>query len=51
MQIEDYEPRHSIVITPIKMAQYYEDVKLSKEVYSWSRMCLELRKRGIAPLT
>lgn len=29
-----------MVITPKKMAKYYEDVKLSKEVYLWSGMCL-----------
>ena len=36
LQIEDYEPRHSIVITPTKMVKYYEDVKLSNELYPWS---------------
>ena len=35
-QIEDYEPFQSIVITPAKMVQYYEDVKLSNEIYPWS---------------
>ncbi|KAL9103382.1 MAG: hypothetical protein Q9163_001558 [Psora crenata] len=34
--IEDYEPRHSIVITPAKMVKYYEDVKLANERYPWS---------------
>lgn len=34
--IEDYEPRHSIVITPTKMAKYYEDVRLPNELYPWS---------------
>ncbi|KAI4126445.1 MAG: hypothetical protein LQ347_004969 [Umbilicaria vellea] len=33
--IEDYEPCHSIVITPSKMLKYYEDVKLANEVYPW----------------
>lgn len=33
--IEDYEPRHSIVITPTKMVKYYDDVKLSDELYPW----------------
>ena len=37
-QIEDYEPRHSLVITPMKMAKYYEDVRLSNELYPWSSM-------------
>ena len=35
LQIEDYEPRHSIVITPTKMVKYYDDVKLSNELYPW----------------
>ncbi|MCJ1465330.1 hypothetical protein MMC07_003947 [Pseudocyphellaria aurata] len=34
--IEDYEPRHSIVITPAKMIKYYEDVRLPNELYPWS---------------
>ncbi|SLM35873.1 hypothetical protein LPUS_05258 [Lasallia pustulata] len=33
--IEDYEPCHSIVITPAKMLKYYEDVKLPNEIYPW----------------
>ena len=36
MQIEDYEPKHSLVVTPNKMVKYYEDVKLSHEIYPWS---------------
>lgn len=35
LQIEDYEPRHSIVITPTKMVKYYDAVKLSNELYPW----------------
>ena len=35
LQIEDYEPQHSIVITPTKMVKYYDDVKLSNELYPW----------------
>ncbi|KAL9044311.1 MAG: hypothetical protein Q9214_002542, partial [Letrouitia sp. 1 TL-2023] len=34
--IEDYEPRHSLVITPNKMIKYYQDVKLPTELYPWS---------------
>ena len=33
--IEDYEPKHSLVITPAKMQRYYEETKLSNEVYPW----------------
>lgn len=34
--IEDYEPKKSLVITPSKMLQFYEQVKLQDEVYPWS---------------
>ncbi|OAP55915.1 hypothetical protein AYL99_10067 [Fonsecaea erecta] len=33
--IEDYEPRHSLVITPAKMQRYYEEMKLANELYPW----------------
>jgi hypothetical protein len=33
--IEDYEPKYSLVITPQKMQKYYEDTKLSQELYPW----------------
>ncbi|KIX97290.1 uncharacterized protein Z520_06742 [Fonsecaea multimorphosa CBS 102226] len=33
--IEDYEPKHSLVITPTKMQRYYEETKLANEVYPW----------------
>lgn len=36
MQIEDYEPCHSIVVTPSKMLKYYQDVKLPSEPYPWN---------------
>ena len=32
--IEDYEPKHSLVITPEKMQRYYEETKLPAEVYT-----------------
>lgn len=45
LQIEDYEPRHSIVITPTKMVKYYDDVKLSNELYPWSSTFGHLNSR------
>lgn len=36
LQIEDYEPLHSIVITPHKMQKYYSIVRLPNEAYPWS---------------
>jgi hypothetical protein len=33
--IEDYEPKHSIVVTPAKLQQYYQETKLDYEPYPW----------------
>lgn len=33
--IEDYEPKHSLVITPPKMQEYYKNTKIGEEVYPW----------------
>ena len=33
--IEDYEPKYSLVVTPLKLQKYYEDTKLSAELYPW----------------
>ncbi|KAH0555840.1 hypothetical protein GP486_006215 [Trichoglossum hirsutum] len=34
--IADFEPRNSIVVTPSKMARYYEVVKIADEPFLWS---------------
>ncbi|KAF1993353.1 hypothetical protein P154DRAFT_527827 [Amniculicola lignicola CBS 123094] len=34
--IDDYEPKKSLVISPAKMLRFYEDVKLSDEIYPWT---------------
>jgi hypothetical protein len=34
-QVEDYEPKKSLVITPAKMLKFYEEVKLRDETYPW----------------
>jgi hypothetical protein len=34
-QVEDYEPKRSLVITPAKMLKFYEEVKLADETYPW----------------
>jgi hypothetical protein len=39
-QIADFEPRGSIVVTPSKMAEYYEIVKIPNETCAWSCMFL-----------
>ncbi|GAB7349207.1 hypothetical protein MBLNU459_g8133t1 [Dothideomycetes sp. NU459] len=33
--IEDYEPKNSIVVTPSKMMQFFDDFKVTNEVYPW----------------
>ncbi|KAI9741242.1 MAG: hypothetical protein M1834_002958 [Cirrosporium novae-zelandiae] len=33
--IEDFEPRHSIVVTPSKLQKYYQQTRLSSEQYPW----------------
>lgn len=33
--IEDYEPKNSLVITPNKIQRYYEETKLTNEIYPW----------------
>lgn len=34
-QIDDFEPTHSIVVTPVKMVRYYELCRLSSEIWPW----------------
>ncbi len=33
--IEAYEPTYSLVITPPKMQQFYQDTKVTNEIYPW----------------
>ncbi|RMD41750.1 hypothetical protein DV735_g3367, partial [Chaetothyriales sp. CBS 134920] len=33
--ITDYEPKHSLIITPEKIQRYYEETKLDNETYPW----------------
>jgi hypothetical protein len=41
-QVEDYEPKRSLVITPAKMLKFYEEVKLRDEIYPWQSKKFEL---------
>ena len=34
-QVEDYEPKRSLVISPSKMLKFYEEVKIRDETYPW----------------
>ncbi|KAF2737534.1 hypothetical protein EJ04DRAFT_510194 [Polyplosphaeria fusca] len=36
--IDDYEPKRSLVISPAKMKRFYDDVKLSDEIYPWQKI-------------
>ncbi|KAF2131045.1 hypothetical protein P153DRAFT_209438 [Dothidotthia symphoricarpi CBS 119687] len=40
--IEDYEPKHSLVISPAKMARFYEEVNLQDEIYPWQTIFMKL---------
>lgn len=40
--IEDYEPKQSLVISPSKMARFYEEVKLQDEMYPWQAIFKKL---------
>ncbi|KAH0283339.1 hypothetical protein KCU62_g9081, partial [Aureobasidium sp. EXF-3399] len=33
--IDDYEPKGSLVISPAKMVQFFDNVRLSSEIYPW----------------
>lgn len=33
--IEDYEPKHSLVITPAKALRFFDETKVRKELYPW----------------
>ncbi|KAK5139610.1 hypothetical protein LTR04_003451 [Oleoguttula sp. CCFEE 6159] len=48
--IQDYEPQNSIVVTPAKMLQFYNDVRLSDERYPWSTIFGKLTNESISRL-
>lgn len=47
-QIEDFEPHQSIVVTPAKMAAFYEKVKLASEIYPWAGKRLSRSRKAFA---
>ena len=49
IQIEELEPRHSIVITPAKMSRFYDKFELKNELYPWSSI-LTVNGQMIMPL-
>lgn len=36
LQIEDYEPKKSLVISPAKLRQFYEDINIQEDTYPWT---------------
>jgi hypothetical protein len=35
LQIEDYEPKKSLVISPTKLRQFYEEISIQEDTYPW----------------
>jgi len=35
LQIDDYDPKNSLVISPTKMGRFYKETKLEDETYPW----------------
>lgn len=35
LQVEDYEPKGSLVISPSKMLKFYEEANIQEEIYPW----------------
>ncbi|KAF2089840.1 hypothetical protein K490DRAFT_8913, partial [Saccharata proteae CBS 121410] len=48
--INDYEPKHSIVVTPAKMLKFYEDVRVYDETYPWQTIFGTLSYQSISKL-
>lgn len=45
-QIDDYDPKKSLVIPPSKMLKFYNDVKLNEEIYPWhGKLPVHMHKR------
>lgn len=36
LQIDDYEPKRTLVVTPAKMRKFYEETRTQGEIYPWS---------------
>lgn len=48
--IKDFEPCNSIVVTPTKLAKFYETYRLSSEVYPWEYIFTRLTPTGLSGL-
>lgn len=43
LQVEDYEPKNSLVISPSKMLKFYTAVSIHDEIYPWTSKSVEMR--------
>ncbi|KAL1792784.1 hypothetical protein ACET3X_009291 [Alternaria dauci] len=48
--IEDYEPKHSLVISPAKMLKFYDEVKLKDEIYPWQTIFGEVSYSALSKI-
>ncbi|KAF2498120.1 hypothetical protein BU16DRAFT_525680 [Lophium mytilinum] len=48
--IDDYEPKKSLVISPAKMQKFYDDVRLSDEIYPWSTIFGKLPNSALSKM-
>ncbi|EOD46420.1 hypothetical protein UCRNP2_6867 [Neofusicoccum parvum UCRNP2] len=48
--IDDYEPKHTLVVTPAKMRKFYEDTRTQDEIYPWSTIFGTLSNSAISKM-
>ncbi|KAL1635651.1 hypothetical protein SLS56_001704 [Neofusicoccum ribis] len=48
--IDDYEPKHTLVVTPAKMRKFYEDTRTQEEIYPWSTIFGTLSNSAISKM-
>ncbi|KZF20034.1 hypothetical protein L228DRAFT_34106 [Xylona heveae TC161] len=48
--IEDYEPKKSLVVTPVKMAKFYDAVQLKDDVFNWQMIFQKMSNSDISHL-
>ncbi|KAK7518560.1 hypothetical protein IWZ03DRAFT_149278 [Phyllosticta citriasiana] len=48
--INDYEPRHSLVITPAKMRKFYDEVRVQDETYCWASLFTSLPNSTVSKI-
>ncbi|EKG21716.1 hypothetical protein MPH_00936 [Macrophomina phaseolina MS6] len=48
--IDDYEPKHTLVVTPTKMRKFYEETRTQDEIYPWSTIFGTLSNAAISKM-